>query len=164
MSGLLFLTSDDFYLQQGYNGNIMSTTIQGFSLILFYSTMCSHCKDLIPIFKALPGKVGGCQFGMINVSNNKNCIMMSKQTINPLSVVPYIVLHIDGKPYMRYNGPYDIEDLKQFIFDVSNDIRSQQTQPQQQTQTKKTDEIKHYRPNYSDDVCYLDLNEAYQLT
>ena len=56
MSGLLFLTSDDFYLQQGQSGHIMSTNIQGFSLVLFYSTMCTHCQDLIPIFKALPEK------------------------------------------------------------------------------------------------------------
>ena len=91
---------------------------------------------------------------------------MSKRCINPLTVVPYIVLHIDGKPYMRYNGPYDIEELKRFIFDVSNEIRSQRQNQHQnpKQQAAKSDEIKHYRPNYNDDVCYLDVNEAYQLT
>ena len=74
MSGLLFLTADDFQLVKGVKGNIMCTGIQGFSLILFYSVQCEHCQSLIPIFKTLPGTVGGCQFGMINVSNNKQCV------------------------------------------------------------------------------------------
>ena len=49
MSGLLFLTNDDFVLNKGTKGNILCTSIQGFSLILFYSTQCPHCKSLIPI-------------------------------------------------------------------------------------------------------------------
>ena len=95
MSGLLFLTSDDFGLNKGVRGNIMCNTIQGFSLVLFYSTQCDHCKELIPIFKQLPGTVGGCQFGMINVSNNRKCVIMSRDTIAPIQVVPYIILYIN---------------------------------------------------------------------
>ena len=50
MSGLLFLNSEDFHLNKGTRGPIMCNNIQGFSLILFYSTQCQHCKELIPIF------------------------------------------------------------------------------------------------------------------
>ena len=77
MSGLLFLTSQDFQIQKGVKGPILCTNIQGFSLILFYSTQCTHCQTLIPIFKILHGAIGGCQFGMINVSHNKQCVLMS---------------------------------------------------------------------------------------
>ena len=111
MSGLLFLTTEDFNTQNGVKGSIMCTNIQGFSLVLFYSTECQHCQSLIPIFKRLPGSVGGCQFGMINVSLNKQCVMMSRNTIAPIKVVPYIVLYINGKPHMRYNGPYVAEEV-----------------------------------------------------
>ena len=52
MSGLLFLTTDDFQLVQGTKNKIMTHNTRGFSLILFYSTQCVHCKDLIPIFKS----------------------------------------------------------------------------------------------------------------
>ena len=67
MSGLLFLTSDDFNIQKGTKGNIVCNNIRGFSLILFYSTSCPHCEKFIPIFKNLPGSLPGCQFGLINI-------------------------------------------------------------------------------------------------
>jgi thioredoxin-like negative regulator of GroEL len=124
MSGLLFLTTDDFQLNQGIKGNIMCNSIQGFSLILFYSTQCQHCQSLIPIFKTLPGSVGGCQFGMINVSINKTCVLMSRQSIAPIKVVPYIILYVNGKPYMRYQGPHDAREIARFIVEVSQEIQS----------------------------------------
>ena len=70
MSGLLFLNFSDYFAKCS-KGNIMCTSIPGFSLIL-YSTQCQYCKSFIPLFKKLPGTLGGCQFGMINVSHNKN--------------------------------------------------------------------------------------------
>ena len=68
MSGLLFLAIEDFVLSKGTKGNILCTSIPGFSLILYYSTQCPHCQTLIPIFKKLPGSINGCQFGIINIS------------------------------------------------------------------------------------------------
>ena len=60
--GLLFLSANDLTVQKGARGNILCNSIPGFSLILFYSTQCQYCQNLIPIFKSLPGTVGGCQF------------------------------------------------------------------------------------------------------
>ena len=124
MSGLLFLSSEDFKLIKGTKGNIMCTSLPGISLILFYSTQCSHCQSLIPIFKTLPGTVSGCQFGMINVSHNKNCVIMSRDTIAPIKVVPYIILYAHGKPYMRYQGPQDVKEIARFILEVSKNIQN----------------------------------------
>jgi len=167
MSGLLFLTTDDFQIQRGSKGNIMCTNIQGFSLILFYSTQCEHCQSLIPIFKRLPGSVGGCQFGMINVSHNKQCVIMSRQTIAPINVVPYIVLYINGKPYMRYNGPHDQREIGRFIVEVSQKVQNKDN-------ITKDENVKQDPrggiPAYTigrplcgpdDKVCYLDFNDAY---
>uniref|UniRef100_A0A6C0LWU3 Thioredoxin domain-containing protein n=1 Tax=viral metagenome TaxID=1070528 RepID=A0A6C0LWU3_9ZZZZ len=169
MSGLLFLTSDDFQLQRGSNkGNIMCTSIPGFSLILFYSTQCIHCKTLIPIFKNLPGKVGGCQFGMINVSHNKKCVLMSRQTIAPIKVVPYIILYVNGKPYMRYKGPHDHREISRFIVEVSQSIQSNKKSNKTENNIVKDPNggIPAYtigKPLYGteDDVCYLEFNNAY---
>jgi hypothetical protein len=169
MSGLLFLTAEDFQLFRGTKGNIMGTTIPGFSLILFYSTQCSHCQTLIPIFKKLPGTVGGCQFGMINVSHNKSCIMMSRKTIDPIQVVPYIILYVNGKPYMRYKGPQDAKEIARFIVEVSQ--RAQQSiKRTAKTEAKIRKNPKGGIPAYTigkplcgpdDDVCYLEFNNAY---
>jgi len=171
MSGLLYLSASDFSIQKGSKGNIMCHDIQGFSLILFYSTHCTHCQTLIPIFKRLPGTIGGCQFGMINVSTNKQCIQMSRNTIAPISYVPYIVLYVGGKPFMVYKGPYDGNELTKFVIEVANSLQkkrqfsasNKQPQPKGQ-QRKKIPDFTVGIPVYgdgNDKVCYLDFIEAY---
>jgi hypothetical protein len=165
MSGLLFLTSDDFNIAKGNKGNILCHSIPGFSLILFYSTKCEYCQTLIPIFKELPGTIGGCQFGMINVSTNKQCVRMSKDTIAPIEYVPYIILYIQGKPFMRYNGPQDSGEIRRFVFEVANKIQSKQ-----KFTSENIDKTKKGIPEYTighplcgpeDKVCYLEFNNAY---
>ena len=167
MSGLLFLTAEDFNLQRGTKGGIMCTNIPGFSLVLFYSTQCQHCQTLIPIFKKLPGTIGGCQFGMINVSHNKRCVLMSRETIAPIKVVPYILLFVNGRPYMRYKGPHDKREITRFIIEVSKKVQSKDNLNQNKNiqQNKKTG-IPEYtigKPLYGEDenVCYLDFKKAY---
>jgi hypothetical protein len=168
MSGLLFLTSDDFQLQRGSKGNILCTNIQGFSLVLFYSTQCSHCQTLIPIFKRLPGSVGGCQFGMINVSHNRQCVMASRETIAPIKEVPYIVLYVNGKPYMRYQGPHDAKEIGRFIVEVARKVQANQSFNRDDQRVKE--DPKGGIPAYTigkplhgpdDKVCYLEFNDAY---
>jgi hypothetical protein len=170
MSGLLFLTADDFNLVKGAKGPIMTNNIQGFSLILFFSTQCEHCQSLIPIFKSLPGTVGGCQFGMINVSHNKKCIMMSRNSIAPIEVVPYIILYINGKPYMRYQGPHSKAEITRFIVEVSQNIQGKQQTFTKDNNRQITQDSKSGIPAYSagqplcgpdDKVCYLEFNNAY---
>ena len=81
---------------------------------------------MIPIFKKLPGQLGGCQFGMINVSMQKNIIAMSKATISEIKYVPLIILYVAGKPFIRYDGPHDENEIKRFILEVSNKIQSKE--------------------------------------
>jgi len=168
MSGLLFLSSDDFQIQKGTKGHILCTNIQGFSLILFYSTQCGYCQSLIPIFKKLPGSIGGCQFGMLNVSHNKQCVMMSRQTTAPITEVPYIVLYVNGKPYMRYKGPHDPKEIGRFIMEVSQKIRANQNFPKEDQRVKEDPRggipmysIGHPLCGPDDKVCYLEFDDAY---
>ena len=165
MSGLLFLSTDDFCVTKGAKGSILCHEIPGFSLILFYSTQCVHCQTLIPIFKTLPGTINGCQFGIINVSSNKKCVQMSKETIAPISYVHYIVLYIEGKPFMRYNGPHDGGEIRRFVIEVANKIQSKQ-----KFSTETVKDTKKGIPEYctgiplcGDDskVCYLPFDDAY---
>tara|TARA_B100001250_G_scaffold18722_1_gene16153 strand:+ start:484 stop:1014 length:531 start_codon:yes stop_codon:yes gene_type:complete len=174
MSGLLFLTSDDFFLKDGSKGKIICNNIPNFSLILFYSTNCPHCQEFIPIFKSLPGTLTGCQFGMINVNKNKNIIRLSKQTISPITFVPYIILFINGKPFMRYDGPPNQQDITNFVHEISQKVENKQQfsraagqQQQQQQQpiimNKKIPEYSIAQPLYGceDGICYLEFNNAY---
>jgi thiol-disulfide isomerase/thioredoxin len=165
MSGLLFLNSQDFTNQKGVKGNILCHGIPGFALILFYSTQCEHCQTLIPIFKRLPGSVGGVQFGMINVSANKACVRMSKNTIAPISYVPYIVLYINGKPFMRYNGPHDDSEIRRFVLEVANKVQNKQKFSDEKVKEtgRGIPEYASGKPLYGQDerVCYLVMDEAY---
>ena len=166
MSGLLFLTSDDFTVTKGTKGNIMCHAIPGFSLILFYSTQCQYCQTLIPIFKKLPGTIGGCQFGMINVSSNKSCVRMSKETVAPITYVPYIVLYINGRPFMKYQGPHDCGEIRRFILEVAQKVQSKQKFSSEKVKEDVRGGIPAYtigHPLYGPDenVCYLPMDEAY---
>jgi len=166
MSGLLFLSSDDFQIAKGTKGNILTNSIPGFSLILFYSTQCQHCQTLIPIFKKLPGTIGGCQFGMINVSSNKNVVRMSKETIAPITYVPYIVLYINGRPFMRYQGPHDASEIRRFVLEVAQKIQSKQKFSDENVKEDPRGGIPAYtigHPLYGPDdkICYLPFLDAY---
>lgn len=169
MSALLFLTSDDFNIQKGNKGNVLCHTIPGFSLILFYSTQCAHCQKLIPNFKKLPGTVGGCQFGMINVSTNKKCIMMAKETITPITYVPYIILYHNFRPWIRYNGPNDVNEIRRFIIEVANKMQTKQKFIEDPTSAPNIKKKKGRIPEYTtgiplcgeDEKHYLIYEEAY---
>lgn len=167
MSGLLFLAKDDFKCVDGKNGQLMCSEIPGFSLILFYSTQCSHCQNMIPIFKSLPGSISGCQFGMINVSKNKDIVKMSRETLAPITYVPYVILFHDGRPHMRYDGPADATEIQNFVVEVANSIQSRQSFTNDKKQNSKDKFIPDYtigipKQSTREDVCYLDFTEAYE--
>jgi thiol-disulfide isomerase/thioredoxin len=164
MSGLLFLSSDDFVLSKGTKGNILCTSIPGFSLILFYSTQCPHCQNLLPIFKRLPGSINGCQFGIINVSTNKTCIRLSKDTISPITYVPYIILYINGRPFLRYSGPPVESEIRRFVFEVAQKVQSKQKFSNEQVKEDVRGHIPAFTigiPKCDEDVCYLEFDDAY---
>ena len=172
MSGLLFCTSEDFQIKKGSKGEILCHEIPGFSLILFYSTSCKFCIDLIPIFKCLPGSIGGCQFGMVNISKNKKIVSMSRETLTKIDYVPLILLYVNGCPYMRYDGPHAHEPIRNFVLDIAKMIKNKQFSTTT-SKTKTKDEIKSVKnslPAYSlgkpvsgqkKNVCYLEFDKAY---
>ena len=169
MSGLLFLTSDDFSIQNGPKGQVMCNNQKGFSLVLFYSTKCVHCQTLIPIYKRLPGSVGGCQFGMINVSNNMKIVEMSKNSIAKIEYVPYIVLYLNGRPILRYDGPHDEGEIRRFVIEVASKLQNKEKFIETSEKIKNKDSgIPAYtigHPLHGDDRekrCYLDFDGAYE--
>lgn len=163
MSGLLYFCSDDFNIAKGSKGDILCHGVQGISLLLFYSTDCVHCQTLIPMFKTLPGTIGGCQFGMLNVSNNKKCIIMSNSTVAPIKYVPYIILYVNGRPFMKYNGPHDPGEIARFVIEVSKKLQSKQKFTSEHVKEDPKGVIPEYciaHPK-SNKVCYLDFDDAY---
>jgi len=166
MSGLYFLQDGDFQTARGSKGNILCHGIAGFSLILFYSTQCKYCQNLIPIFKKLPGTIQGCEFGMLNVSHNRNVLRLSENTIVPITYVPLLILYINGRPFMRYDGPHEEGEIRRFIVEVANKVRNKQKFAENDERVKKSKRsIPAYcvgKPLYGDENrCYLIFDKAY---
>lgn len=193
MTGIHFLGNDDFIVRQGDKGLILSLIYEskGMTLVLFYSTECPHCDSLINKFKQLPSYVNGCKFAMVNVNRNMSIVERSKNTIAPITYVPDVILYINGSPYVRYDGPHDIEHLKEFIVNVniklkktvfmemnSNDDSqeyhqpnpqpNQNYQPPQPQELNVLNQVPAYtigKPLYGEKkkekVCYLNFNSAY---
>lgn len=127
MSGLLFLQSCDFNKQpSSRGGEIVCNNIRGVSLILMYATKCEFCRRLIPIFKRLPGTIGGCQFGMVNIETERDLVRMSLNTLVPVSYVPLIVLYLNGKPFIRYDGAHEEQDIRAFLIDVTTRLQTRE--------------------------------------
>ena len=153
-SGILYLTSEDFTVSKGQKGSILSNFIQGFSLILFYSPSCPHCQQLLPIFKRLPNTVASCQFGTLNVSTNKGLVQASQSTVSPITYVPLIILYVNGKPFLKYAGPADIDEIKRFVIEVSKNIQSKQQFSKKEVKEDPKSSIPAYclgKPLYGDD-------------
>jgi len=177
-----YLASDDFFPGKTEQGDILCNRIPGFSLILFYSTRCDKCRVVFPIFRDLPKTIIGCAIGVINVSKNKSCVNMSKETITPIRYVPYMVLYLDGVPLMVYAGRYDRKEIAQFVYEISSEVqRKRQRIAQESKRAQKQIGINRYHsvlqkherkghgctggiPVYgeeNDDVCYLVARTAY---
>lgn len=169
MNGLLFLSSDDFYINETPNGKLLLTHMnQGLFLVLFYSTQCEHCKKAIPVFKELPRMIHGCTFGMINVSTNAKVVHMSRNTVSPVQFVPYIVLYLGGEPYYMYKGAITPTELQKFIIEMSKLLQTRQQFIKKgdnpgvpNKQEKKIPEFCSGVPYCDEDVCYLEFDTAY---
>lgn len=165
MSALLFLTEEDFHVVQGQKGPILCNNVNGISICLFYSNNCVHCHKLVPIFKSLVGTITNCQFSMVNVGQQKRVVQMSQNTITPIRFVPYIILYVKSKPYMRYSGSYDLSEIRRFIVEITKNLMTKQKFAGEQ-KTTEHDTIPEYSlgvpKTCNDGVCYLDFDEAYE--
>ena len=171
MAGPLFLETDDFQLTQiednGERKVIMNTQIPGLSLLLFYSPVCVHSSKIFPIFKKLPSMINGCQFGLINISMNRDLIKMSNSSITPIQYVPFIILYLHGQPYMIYDGPRTENDIREFVISVANKMprkdRSKFSNEEVQSNSKRQiPEWSLGMPLFGkNDVTYLKDEDAY---
>ena len=80
-------------------------------LIKFYSTKCSHCVDFQPIWKNVPGVVGGMHIGEVSLDEGRNLI----KRFNVQSLPHILLLKTGEKPYAIVNGSYTIENIVDFV-------------------------------------------------
>jgi thioredoxin-like negative regulator of GroEL len=188
MSAILFLNKNDFVIKNGDKGKILCfrSEHKGLTLVLFYSVDCQYCDEFMKHFKQMPNIMSGCGFAIININKNMEIVQMSKNTIAPITYVPDVILYVDGYPFIRYDGPANVESIQKFLVDIYQKLQQKtqfathQPQPpqqqqyhspqQQQYQPQKQPTVNQI-PAYTTGVpvtgdkrdkrCYLNFNTAY---
>lgn len=184
-NGIFFFKNTDFVLRQNLKGKLLAfrEECKGLYLVLFYSEQCTYCDQLMSDFKLLPQKLLGCKFVMVNINKNPDIVEQSRDTICPITYVPDLILYVNGLPYIRYDGPNNLEDIKKFIIDIANKLektsfmeeanpppQQQAIEFQQASSVEEDTKIPAYtigKPlcgsgrDEQFGVCYLNFNEAY---
>ena len=114
-SKIIFLTDKNFGIGKGTKGNLLFNDLKGISIVLMYSTNCSVCHQLIPIFKELPNYVPDCTFAVINLDNNKDVIAKSQLTTMEIKYVPQLICFHNGKPFIKYTGEKSLTPMVNFF-------------------------------------------------
>ncbi len=171
MNSLIFLSDQEFSIQEGKKGKILCNNLPGVSLVLFFSERCPHCVQMFPIFKTLPQLIQGCQFAAINISTYQNVAEMSQRTISPITHVPFIILYVNNRPFIRYNGAKTLRDVSNFINEVLSRIQNKKQFINPKLGIDDMEAIPEYSigipfnmvcdANGSDN-CYLTFGEAYK--
>jgi len=169
MNSLIFLSDQDFSLQQGKKGRILCNNLPGVSLVLFFSKQCEHCGTVFPIFAALPHRIPGCQFAILNISMFPGVAQKAQQTIAPITHVPFIILYVNGKPFMKYNGKKTYEDISNFVGEVLSRIQSKRNFSSNSKVEVEGDELQEYAGGSipfniicENENCYLSFKDAYK--
>lgn len=156
---ILFLTNEEFSIKEVNSSQLLCCDIKGFFLCLLYSTECPHCDEMIQIFKNLPGTIGGCQFGVINVSKNKKVIIDSMKTENQIKYVPMCILYHNGIPRVLYKGPRNIQAIQKFVVEVAEKLSKESFSNKKSQENSKQSfydnctRVDNYLCN--GDVCYF---------
>lgn len=167
MSSLLFLSEKDFSVQQGKKGQVLCNNLPGISLVLFFSKKCPHCVSSFPVFEHLPQIIPGCRFALLNVSTYSNVARMSQKTIAPITYVPFIILYVNGRPFMKYNGEKTVKAIASFVNEVLSKIQSKKNFSSS-TSVEHEDAIPEYSIGIpfnmvcEGEQCYLNFSEAYK--
>ena len=73
MSGIIFLSANDFFLEKGSKSTNLCHRIPGVSLVMFYADRCDGCQSIKPHYQKLPRVINSCRFkNFIYQNYNKN--------------------------------------------------------------------------------------------
>jgi len=173
-NNIIYLNSNDFYVGDGSKGKVLCTHVNELIFVMFHADLdkCKYCEDAIPEFKQLPNFISSCRFALVNLNRNLDIVKMSNQTITPFSYVPYFILYVKGRPFIRYDGDRNVKDLGEFVMEVIARLKTNNnfTSSAPAKKVKQESDIPPYSIAipYSvvcDDekgVCYLKYDEAYK--
>lgn len=102
----------------GHNRKTLNINLPGNVLVFFKMDGCKGCGAFEPLFYQLSREDQRASYAIVNLSNARNVINMSRATGTPIQAVPYILLYVNGSPLARYKGNKNLPSLKAFITKV----------------------------------------------
>lgn len=129
MSSITFLGSHNFVVI-GTRQKALGINIPGNVLVFFKMDRCPNCSQFEPVFAQLPKQETRVNCATLNITQNKDVVIMSRDTSTPITAVPILILYINGQPYARFNGTKNIESIRAFITKALSSNPSGQHQQQ----------------------------------
>ena len=120
-SNFIYLSNRDFTIGQGSKGSVLrAVDLKGFFLVNFISNKCKFCEELLETLDRIKPEIPGCNIAVLNFSEGANMEVARKtmRTILPIKSTPVIIMYIDGKPFLRYDGSRTAQGIIRFVADV----------------------------------------------
>jgi thiol-disulfide isomerase/thioredoxin len=124
---ILHLNTSHFNVANGSTegSKVLSCTLPGLVFVFFYvdyvdptrQKKCDNCELLKPEFEQLSKKLEKSyfSFGAVNLNTHSEIAKKSMQTKIKINYVPYLILFVDGTPYLRYDGNASIQQMEYFL-------------------------------------------------
>jgi thiol-disulfide isomerase/thioredoxin len=124
---IMHLESKHFYLDDSAKGGkVLCCTNKGILFVMFHlnASACPNCKTVAPEFDALSKSFNSSlvQFASVNLSTFPDIAKKSGSTISPITYVPYFIIYVNGRPFLRWDGDKTARAMHTFLNDVLNKI------------------------------------------
>jgi thiol-disulfide isomerase/thioredoxin len=173
---LIELHSDSFRKLKGTKGYVLGIpNANNLTLVMFYSTQCEYCDQAIPELARLSRHLREnnlpIQVAICDVGKNRVVIKEASETVDPIKYVPYTVIYLKDRPYVRYNGNKVAEEMFKYLIEVMRRIDTRQQFVKADSRGGATEEEEKepeqssglgipYNTVTEQSVCYLTNEEA----
>jgi hypothetical protein len=109
-----FLNAQNFTVV-GSRQKTLGINLPGNVFVFFKMQGCDNCAQFDPIFAALSRSEGRVSCAILDITQNRDVVLWSRNTSTPITAVPVLVLYIDGRPHAKFNGTRNILSIQAFI-------------------------------------------------
>ncbi len=118
------LKTEDFYIDTGKKGKVLCTTQKDIIFVFFHldGKQCENCEAMLPEFMKLPNLVPQVKYALVDLSKNPEIAKKTTQTIAPIKYVPYLIVFVNNRPFLRYDGGKSSTEMAQFLRELLANI------------------------------------------
>jgi len=166
------LQTQDFYIDNGKKGKVLCCTQKDITFVFFHldKEQCENCDAMIPEFMKLPHLVPQINYALVDLSKYPEIAKKTAVTIAPITYVPYLIVFVNNRPFLRYDGGKSSTEMAQFLRELLANIPKEYLQNMNSNSKSATfdSEVPVYPAggipynvvcDKNSGVCYLSFNE-----